>query len=64
MVTEEALVFATNMLKLELSLEKRQWLMQAYLELKSYPDALPALKSLREAGNTPGVPVQPDSVHA
>ena len=24
--------------------------MQAYLELKSYPDALPALKSLREAG--------------
>ena len=38
------------MLKLELSLEKRQRLMQAYLELKSYPDALPALKSLREAG--------------
>ena len=48
-VTEDALVFATNMLKLELSLEKRQRLMQAYLELKSYPDALPALKSLREA---------------
>jgi len=36
------------MLKLELSLEKRQRLMQAYLDLKSYPDALPALKSLRE----------------
>ena len=49
-VTEEALVFATNMLKLELSLEKRQHLMQAFLELKSYPDALPALKSLRAAG--------------
>ena len=49
-VTEDALVFATNMLKLELSLEKRQHLMRAYLELKSYPNALPALKSLREAG--------------
>ena len=49
-VTEDALVFATNMLKLELSLEKRQRLMQAYLELKSFPDALPALKSLRAAG--------------
>jgi 2-haloacid dehalogenase len=49
-VTEDALVFVTNMLKLELSLEKRQHLMQAYLELKSYPDALPALKSLQEAG--------------
>src|SRR5215472_7243699 len=49
-VTEDALVFATNMLKVELSLEKRQRLMQAYLELKSYPDALPALKWLREAG--------------
>lgn len=49
-VTEDALVFATNTLKLELSLEKRQRLMQAYLELKSYPDALPALKSLRESG--------------
>jgi 2-haloalkanoic acid dehalogenase type II len=44
------LVFATNMVKLELSLEKRQRLMQAYLELKSYPDALPALKSVRDAG--------------
>ena len=36
------------MLKLELSLEKRQRLMQAYLDLKSYPDALRALKSLPE----------------
>jgi 2-haloacid dehalogenase len=49
-VTEDALVFATKMLKLELSLENRQRLMQAYLELKSYPDALPALKSLQGIG--------------
>jgi 2-haloacid dehalogenase len=49
-VTEDALVFAGKTLKLELSPEQRQRLMQAYLELKSYPDVLPALKSLREAG--------------
>jgi 2-haloacid dehalogenase len=49
-VTEDALVFAGNMLKLDLSREKRQHLMAAYLELKAWPDVLPALRSLREAG--------------
>ena len=49
--TEDALVFAAKTLKLELSVEQQQQqLMQAYLELKSYPDVLPALKSLRQAG--------------
>ena len=34
--------------RVEPRLEKRQRLTQAYLDLKSDPDALPALKSLRE----------------
>ena len=39
--TEEALVFAANLLKLELTADKRQRLMQAYLELQAWPDAAP-----------------------
>jgi 2-haloacid dehalogenase len=49
-VTEDALVFAANSLKLDLSAQKREQLMQTYLELKAWPDAPPALKSLKEAG--------------
>lgn len=48
--TEEALVFAANLLKLDLSVEKREQLMAAYLELKAWPDAAPALRSLRDLG--------------
>ncbi len=44
-VTEDALVFAAKMLKLELSIQKRRQLMHAYLEIKAWPDALPALRS-------------------
>ena len=49
-VTEDALVFATKMLKLDLTPEKRKQLMEAYLELKAWADALPALRSLKDAG--------------
>jgi 2-haloacid dehalogenase len=49
-VTEDALVFAANSLKLDLNPRKRKQLMQTYLELKAWPDAPPALKSLKEAG--------------
>ena len=49
-VTEDALTFAANMLKLDLSQEKRQYLMGAYLELKAWPDVLPALRSLKDVG--------------
>jgi 2-haloacid dehalogenase len=49
-VTEDALIFAAKLLNLELSLEKRRQLMGAYLELKAYPDVLPALESLKDAG--------------
>jgi 2-haloacid dehalogenase len=49
-VTEDALVFAANMLRLDLSADKRAQLMAAYLDLKAYPDVRPALESLKHAG--------------
>jgi len=49
-VTEDALVFAANMLQLDLSTEKRAQLMAAYLDLKAYADVRPALESLKQAG--------------
>jgi 2-haloacid dehalogenase len=49
-VTEEALVFAAKSLKLGLPSDKRDRLLQTYLELKAWPDAPPALKSLKETG--------------
>lgn len=49
-VTEDALVFAAKMLKLDLSLDKHRQLMQAYLEIKAWPDALPALRTLKAMG--------------
>jgi 2-haloacid dehalogenase len=49
-VSEEALTFAARSVKVELSGEQRDRLMQTYLELKAWPDALPAITRLREAG--------------
>ncbi|MGF6428814.1 MULTISPECIES: haloacid dehalogenase type II [Bradyrhizobium] len=49
-VTEDALVFAATAMKIELSSEQRERLMQTYLELKAWPDAEPALRQLRDAG--------------
>lgn len=49
-VTEDALVFAARMLKLDLTAEKRRELMGAYLALKAWPDVPPALQALRSAG--------------
>jgi 2-haloacid dehalogenase len=49
-VTQEALEFAGARLKLELTPEKRDQLMQAYLQLKMWPDVRPALESLKQAG--------------
>ena len=48
--TEDALVFAAKLLKLELTSEKREELMQAYLLLKAWPEVPSALHSLHEAG--------------
>jgi 2-haloacid dehalogenase len=49
-VTQDALVFAANSLKLDLTPEKRDRLMNAYLQLRVYPDVLDSLKAFRTAG--------------
>jgi 2-haloacid dehalogenase len=48
--TDEALVFAARLLRLELSVEKRSALMRTYHELKPWPDAVAVLRSLQRAG--------------
>jgi 2-haloacid dehalogenase len=49
-VTEEALVFTAKALQVELTMEKRERLMQAYLELRCWPDVPEALGTLKHAG--------------
>jgi 2-haloacid dehalogenase len=49
-VTADALIFAAKALKLDLSADKRDQLLEAYLQLKTWPDAVPALRSLKRAG--------------
>ena len=48
--TEDALVFSGEMLKLDLTPDKRNQLMEAYLGLKTWPDVPQALDSLKGAG--------------
>ncbi|VAW79862.1 Haloacid dehalogenase, type II [hydrothermal vent metagenome] len=47
--TEEGLLFAVKQLGLNMGNEKREQLMNAYLNLKPWPDVVPALKSLKDA---------------
>src|ERR1700751_5584832 len=49
-VTDDALVFATKALKLELTPEKHARLMDAYLKLRCWPEVPAALGSLKKAG--------------
>jgi len=49
-VTEDALVAAARALKLDLDSRRRARLMNAYLELKAWPDVPQALASLKAAG--------------
>jgi 2-haloacid dehalogenase len=49
-VTEEALIFSCRSLKLELIKADRDRLMQSYLEIKTWPDALAVLKGLKASG--------------
>jgi 2-haloacid dehalogenase len=49
-VTEDSLVFSAKSLKLELWGEHRDRLLKVYSELKTWPDAVPALRKLRAAG--------------
>ncbi len=49
-VTEDALIFAANMLKLNLSGDERGRLMDAYLKMRCWPDAPAALHLLKGRG--------------
>jgi len=49
-VTEDALAASAAALNLDLTAERRDHLMQAYLELKAWPDAGPVLRRLKAAG--------------
>jgi 2-haloacid dehalogenase len=49
-VTQEALEFAAEKLNLKLGHEQRDELMNAYLELTTWPDVMPTLTSLRNSG--------------
>ena len=49
-VTEDALVYATNAMTLELTPERKQRLLNAYLRLAPWPDAADTLQRLREHG--------------
>ncbi len=49
-VTEDALVYAANAMKLELSAERKQRLLTAYLHLAPWPDTADTLRQLREHG--------------
>jgi 2-haloacid dehalogenase len=49
-VTDDALTFAAKTLELEIAAEKRQQLRNAYFELKTWSDAIPALTKLKEIG--------------
>lgn len=49
-VTEDALVYAAHTLKLELTAQQKQHLLDAYLHLSPWPDASGGLRRLRESG--------------
>jgi 2-haloacid dehalogenase len=49
-VTDDSLTFAVMALKLDMTAEKREQLLKAHFELKTWPDAIPALTKLKESG--------------
>ena len=50
LVTEDALVYASKSLRLDLTQAKREQLMQAYLTLAAFPDVKPGLEALKRRG--------------
>ncbi len=50
LVTEDALVYASKSLRLDLTQAKRGRLMQAYLTLAAFPDVRPGLEALKRQG--------------
>jgi 2-haloacid dehalogenase len=59
--TDDALGFAATLLHLDLTPDKRQQLMAAYLRLQAWPEVPQALQALKRAGLRAGVPVQRDA---
>ncbi len=49
-LTEDGLVFAGKSLRLDLTADKRQRLMEAYLSLSAFPDVKPGLEALTRQG--------------
>jgi len=49
-VTEDALVYSANRLKLDLTVTKRGQLMASYLDLAAFPDVKPGLEELKRIG--------------
>ena len=49
-VTEDALVYAAKAMKLELTSERKQRLLNAYLHLAPWPDTADTLRQLKESG--------------
>ena len=49
-VTQDALVYAANAMKLELTSERKQRLLNAHLRLAPWPDTADTLRQLRESG--------------
>lgn len=49
-VTEDALVYAAGVVKVQLTPQQRQRLLEAYLHLTPWPDTADALRRLRESG--------------
>ena len=50
LLTDDALVHATNSLRLELTSDKRKRLTESYLTLPAYPDVKPAMEALKKRG--------------
>ena len=50
LVTEDALAYAARSLDLDLTDERRERLMEAYLSLAAFPDVRPGLEALRNLG--------------
>lgn len=49
-LTEDGLVWATKNLQLDLTVEKKRQLMEAYLSLAAFPDVKPGLEALKKQG--------------
>ncbi len=49
-MTEDALVYSANRLKLDLTVTKRGQLMASYLDLAAFPDVKPGLEELKRIG--------------